>query len=88
MPAPSIRRRLRNLEKLTMFASLFAYPPFSGKEIQALAKRIVKDDRFTNEEIARMHQHSPLVHGEVMITAREGEIFMKRYIGLDLLVDL
>ena len=84
MAIPSMRRRLGALEKLRPLE----YPAFTGAEIDAIALRIDADDRFTNEEIARMRQHSPLIHGEVMISAYTGEVYMKRLGGLDWLVDI
>ena len=88
MAISSIRRRVRKLETLPRFLSRLNHLPFTGAEIQAIANRIVEGDDFTGEEVARMHRHTPLMHGECLITAYNGNIFMKRYLGIDVLRDI
>jgi hypothetical protein len=39
---------------------------------------------WTNEEAARVAKQSPIIQGELLITAHRGEVSIKRYPGVDL----
>jgi hypothetical protein len=84
MSIASVRRRLSSLEGSGVFTPPRTYRPFTPTEIQAIALRIEDDDRLSADELHRMEQHTPLVDHEVLISAHNGGVFMKRYIGIDL----
>ena len=84
MPIASVRRRLIRLEESGVFTPPRRYPPLTGPEIQAMALRIVEDDWLAPVEVRRLEQHSPVIDREILITAYNGNVFMKRYPGVDL----
>ncbi len=84
MPIASIRRRVGALESVIAIAPLVAYPPLTPVEMEAVARRAQMGQRLTRDEVARLHQHSPIVAGELLITARRGLVVVKRYGGVDL----
>jgi hypothetical protein len=84
MPIPSMRRRLRRLETEGPFRRICHYSPLTPSEIDTIAHRLTQEERLTREEVERIGQHSPVIQGEVLITAYRGIVTMKRYVGLDL----
>jgi hypothetical protein len=36
------------------------------------------------EEVERLERHSPVIHGELLITTHNGHVTVKRYGGIDL----
>jgi len=45
-------------------------------------------ERLAKEQVDRLTQRSPVMHGEILITAYGGNVFMKRYGGVDVVADL
>ena len=84
MPIPSIRRRVGKLESSGTLYSPIDYPPLSLSEIEEFACRARDGDRFSRQERGRLQQHSPIVGGEVLMTAYRGQVVVKRYPGVDL----
>jgi hypothetical protein len=84
MPLASIRRRVGRLEGVAMFLSLVEYPPLTSPEIEAIAYRVEVGEPLTREEVDRLHHQSPIIEGELLITAYRGNVTIKRYGGLDL----
>ena len=84
MTAASIQRRLRNLEASYAQALAPVYPPFSRGELDAIEDRVRINERLTRAELQRLEQHSPIVDGEFLITCHRGQLFAKRYSGIDL----
>ena len=80
MPSASVRRRLVALESVLVMPE---FPPFTAAEIAALDERVRAGEEFTSTELKRVEQHSPLVSGELLITCYRGNLFIKRYIGVD-----
>ena len=83
MPIASIRRRVGKLETKGPFRHIRNYPPLTASEIDALAHRLEIDERLTHEEAERLEQYSPILQGELLISAHRGQVTIKRYIGLD-----
>jgi hypothetical protein len=84
MPLASIRRRVGKLEGVAMFVTLVDYPPFKSSEIEAIAFRVKVGNPLTKEEVDRLQRQSPIVDGELLITAYRGNVTIKRYGSLDL----
>lgn len=82
MPTASIRRRVRSLEALYALAPI--YPPFSRSELDAIEQRLLTNQRLARAEVQRLEQYSPIIDGEFLITSFGGEVFAKRYRGIDL----
>lgn len=60
------------------------YPPFTPAEVEAIGRRVQAGDRLEAEEVERLEQHSPVIHGELLITTHKRHVTVKRYGGLDL----
>ena len=84
MPMASILRRLERVEGSGLFTPPVDYPPLSISEIEEFARRARDGDRLSREESDRLQQHSPIVGGEVLMTAYRGQVVVKRYPGVDL----
>jgi hypothetical protein len=41
-------------------------------------------ERSTRLELALIGRQSPIIDGELLMTAHRGQLFMKRYVGIDL----
>ena len=83
MAIASIRRRIQALESVILVDSLVEYAPLTSVEINAIAHRVQMGQRLTNEEVTRLERQSPIVEGELLISAHRGDVFIKRYIGVD-----
>jgi hypothetical protein len=84
MGLPTIRRRIGKLE-IEFAPDRFAgYPPLTAEEIETLAGRMVKGEKWTDEETGRVARQCPIIQGELLITAERDGVFMKRYPGIDL----
>ena len=64
--------------------SFAGLPPRTTDEIEALAMRMAEGGKWTDEEEARVARQCPIIQGELLITANRGEVFIKRYPGIDL----
>ena len=84
MAIASIRRRIQALESVILIASFVEYEPLTSVEINAIAHRAQMGRQLTQEEVARLERQSPIVEGELLISAHRGDVFIKRYIGVDL----
>ena len=81
MALTSIRRRISALE--TVIRPVFDYPPLTPAEIEAIASRVRAGDSLEAEEVDRLMQHSPVFHGEYLITAYNREVTVNRCVGID-----
>jgi len=49
-----------------------------------LAGRAADGEAWTEDEEARVVRQCPIIQGELLVTAYRGEVFVKRYPGIDL----
>jgi hypothetical protein len=84
MALPTIRRRVGRLETVFVVDPFAGCPPLTMIEIEALAGRLADGGAWTDEEEARVARQCPIIQGELLITAIRGEVFVKRYLGVDL----
>ena len=82
MAIASLRRRISALEGV--MAPVVDYPPLTAAEVEAIARRVQAGDWLSAEEVDRLEQHCPIIHGELLVTARKRVVTIKRYITLDL----
>ena len=84
MPSASLRRRLRNLEASFALALAPPYAPFSRSELDSIEARTRMGEILTRVELQRLEQQGNIIDGEFLITCHRGQVFVKRYIGIDL----
>jgi len=60
------------------------YPPLTRSEIADIETRSRRGEEPTQLESARVERQSPIIDGELLMTAHRGQLFMKRYLGIDL----
>ena len=84
MPIPSIRRRVGKLESSGIFYSPIEYPSLTSAELEEIAGRAQMGLGFSRQELDRLQHHSPVIGGEVLMTAYRGQVVVKRYPGVDL----
>ena len=80
----SIRRRLDNLETMFGLALMPEYPPFTRDEIVGIEQRFCAGEKLTRVEVHRIEKQSPIIDGEFLICCHRGQVYGKRYIGIDL----
>ena len=83
MAITSIRRRIQALESVILVASVVEYAPLTVVEINDIAERVRMGRRLTREEVTRLERQSPIAEGELLISAHRGDVFIKRYIGIN-----
>ena len=64
--------------------SAVEYPPLTSPEVNPIAYRVQMGKPLTADEMARLTQQSPVIEGELLISAHRGSVSIKRYGGLDL----
>ena len=84
MSIARIRRRLRALEETGSWMLLDKYPPLSRAEIADIETRARSGQEPTKLELALVERQSPIIDGELLMIAHRGQLFMKRYVGIDL----
>jgi hypothetical protein len=84
MTAAAIRRRIRNLESAFASALMPDYPPLTHSEIADIERRARAGERLAKAELDRVERQNPIIDGELLITCYRGQLFMKRYLGIDL----
>ena len=84
MGLPTIRRRIGKLEIVFAPDRWAGSPPLTEEEIEALAGRMVEDKKWSEEETGRVARQCPIIQGELLFTVIQGEVFLKRYLGVDL----
>jgi hypothetical protein len=80
----AIRRRIRNLEAAFASALMPEYPPLTQPEIADIERRTRAGERLTTVELGQLERQSPIIEGELLMTCRRGQVFLKRYLGIDL----
>ena len=84
MSIAGIRRRLRSLEATSSWMLLDKYPPLTCSEIADIEQRARRGEEPPRLELALIERQSPIIDGELLMTAYRGQLFMKRYLGIDL----
>ena len=84
MSFASIRQQVGTLERTEAFPPICECPFFTPSEIEAVARRAEVGERFNLDELRRLERHSPIIEGELLISAYRGSVFVKRYPGVDL----
>lgn len=84
MISASIQRRLRSLETTYALALMPEYPPLTSTEIADIEQRLWAGDKLTRVELHRIEKQTPIIDGEFLISCHRGQVFGRRYIGLDL----
>ena len=84
MSIAGIRRRLRALEALGNWMLIDKYPPLTRSEVLDIEQRARRGEQPTKLELALVERQSPIIDGELLMTAHRGQLFMKRYLGIDL----
>ena len=79
-----IDRRIKALEAVIIPPQPREYPPLAPAEIADLAQRIESGEKLATAELDRLEQHSPVIHGEILMTCYERHLVLKRYGGIDL----
>ena len=67
-----------------MFVTLAEYPPLALPEIEAIAYRVQVGEPLSREELDRLHRQKSVVGGEFIISASQGNVTVKHYVGVDL----
>lgn len=83
-----IKRRVGALEFDRAFSSLDKGAALLPGEIESIAARVERGDRLFRTDVARLERSSPVIQGELLITAHRGNVIVKRYRGIDLVLDL
>jgi hypothetical protein len=84
MSIPGIRRRLRALESLGSWMLIDRYPQLTRSEVLDIEQRARRGEEPTKLELALVERQSPIIDGELLMSAHRGQLFMKRYLGIDL----
>jgi hypothetical protein len=84
MSIAGIRRRLKAIEAVYGWVLLDKYPPLTCSDIDEIEHRVRRGERPTVLELALVERQSPIIDGELLMTCRRGQIFVKRYLGVDL----
>jgi hypothetical protein len=80
----AVQRRIRDLEAAFASALMPDYPPLTRSEIADIERRARAGETITRVELARVERQSPIIDGELLMKCHRGQIFVKRYIGVDL----
>jgi hypothetical protein len=84
MSIAGIRRRRRAFEETANWILVGKHPPLTVSEIADIERRARGGEEPTKLELARVERQSPIIDGELLMTAHRGQLFMKRYLGIDL----
>jgi len=80
----AIRRRIRDLEAAFASALMLDYPPLTRSEIADIERRARAGETLASVELGRLERQSPIIDGELLMTCHRGQVFIKRYLGVDL----
>ncbi len=84
MSLTRIERRLKAIEAMCSWVRLDKHPPLTRSQIADIERRVRSGEQPTELERALVQRQSPIVDGELMMTCHRGQVFVKRYIGIDL----
>jgi hypothetical protein len=80
----TIRRRLGALEKGAGWPSPGEYDLLTPPEVEDIARRAREGETITRVELSRIERQSPISQGEILMTCHHGQLWVKRYIGINL----
>jgi len=60
------------------------FPSLTPAEIEDIERRIVAGEPMTRVELHRIESQTPIVHTSSILTCVRGNLFLKRYLGVDL----
>ena len=80
----AIQRRIRDLEAAFASALMLDYPLLTRSEIADIERRARAGETLTRVELERVERQSPIIDGELLMKCHRGQIFVKRYLGVDL----
>jgi len=80
----AVQRRIRDLEAAFASALMPNYPPLTRSEILDIERRARAGEALLTTELSRVERQSPIIDGELMMTCYRGQLFLKRYLGVDL----
>ena len=84
MSIAGLRRRLGTLEATCNWKFIDKYPPLTRAEIAEIERRARRGEEPTKLELARIERQSPIIDGELLMICHRGQLFVKRYLGVDL----
>jgi hypothetical protein len=84
LPIASIRRRLNALETLGLWLRAPDFRPFTSAGVTEIAGRVQTGSRLDKIELGRLEKQSPIIDGELLMTCHRGQVFVKRYLGVNL----
>jgi hypothetical protein len=84
MPTPTLRRRISALEAVLFELPVKEFASLTPSEIDEIERRARADDKFTPIELRRIESQSPIVQGSVIVSCHKGDLYVKRYLGLDM----
>jgi hypothetical protein len=80
----AIRRRIRNLEAAFASALMLNDPPLTRSEVADIERRVRAGEILAKSELDRVERQRPIIDGELLMTCHRGQVFLKRYLGVDL----
>jgi hypothetical protein len=83
MSLRSLRRRLAALER-NASAKPLAHGSFTEAEMKSLIERIERGESVSADELALLERWGPAFAGDLAVNARQGKIWIKRYVGINL----
>jgi hypothetical protein len=72
------------LKQLEAGCASTSIPPLTRSEILGIEQRARRREEPAKLELARVERQNPIIDGELLMTAHRGQLFLKRYMGIDL----
>jgi len=79
-----LRRRLERLEKLKDSSDDWWGGPVTAKEAAGLVERVARRDGLSAAEVKRLERWGPVVAGEWVVRAWQGQVAAKQYVDVNL----
>jgi hypothetical protein len=81
----SLTGMIRRLERLeNRIGRRLARAPLTAVEIEDIQRRVANEQELDSEQIQRIEVHGHIVGRNMIISARGGKYWVKRYLGVDL----
>jgi hypothetical protein len=82
MSIAGIRRRLKSIEAVYGWCGLIGCPQLTRSGINEIEHRVRRGGQPTELELALVERQSPIIDGELLMTCRRRQIFVKHYLGV------